>query len=70
MNVEPTDGLLDRHLGELRNTLVDSLLVADIAHELRSSPHAARLLLTLYTQLGTLQRVVRRTRRVLTRNVT
>jgi hypothetical protein len=69
MNVEPTAQQLDDHFFELRSALVDSLFVVNIAQELQSSPRAAQQLLNLYTQLGTLQGVVRHVRRALKRSI-
>jgi hypothetical protein len=67
MNVEPPDGVLDRRLGELRETLADTLIIVDVLRDLGPRPEAARLLPYLHTQLGTLQHVVRRVRRILAR---
>jgi hypothetical protein len=69
MNVEPTAGLLDRHLWELRDTFADTLIILDVIRDLGTRPEAARLLPHLYVQLTTVQQVVRRARRVLRRYV-
>jgi hypothetical protein len=69
MNVEPTNGLLDRHLWELRETFADTMIIIDVIRDLGPRPEAARLLPQLYIQLATVQQVVRRARRVLTRYV-
>jgi predicted ATPase len=70
MAVEPPDQPLDHCLFELRETLGDTLIITDVIRELRPSPDAARHLPNLYIQLGTLQRIVRRARRVLIRHIT
>jgi hypothetical protein len=69
MNAKSPNQLLDQFLLELRQTLADTFIVADIIHELGPSPEATRLLPSLYAQLGTLQRIVRRVRSVLKRYV-
>jgi hypothetical protein len=69
MNAQPTDRLLDPHLSKLRETFADTLIITDIIRGLESSPRADRLLPSLYTQLGTLQGVVRRARWVLKRAI-
>jgi hypothetical protein len=70
MAVEPSDQPLDRCLFEPRETLGDTLIITDVIRELRPSPEAARHVPNLYAQLGTLQRIVRRARRLLIRHIT
>jgi predicted ATPase len=70
MAVEPSDQPFDRCLFELRETLGDTLIITDVIRELRPSPDATRHVPNLYAQLGTLQHIVRRARRLLIRHIT
>jgi hypothetical protein len=68
MNAEPWNRPLDRFFLDLRQTLADTLIILDIIRELGPSPKGVRLLPNLYTQLGSLQRIVRLTRQLLKRS--
>ena len=65
MNAEPIKPPLDQALLQLRIVLANALTVADAIRALR--PRGDHLLPNLYTELSTLQHVVRRTRAVLRR---
>jgi hypothetical protein len=65
MNAEPITPELDRTLLQLRISLANALTVTDAIRALR--PRGDHLMPNLYTELGTLQRVVGRARAVLRR---
>ena len=65
MNAEPTEPPLDHALLQLRIVLANALTVTDAIRALRL--RGDHLLPSLYTELSTLQHVVRHTRAVLRR---
>jgi hypothetical protein len=65
MNTEPTTPELDRALLQLRMTLANALTVTDAIRALR--PRGDHLMPSLYSELGTLQRVVQHARSMLRR---
>jgi hypothetical protein len=62
MDTQPPNRPLGHILFDLRQNLAKSLIIADVIHELGPTPEAARLLPNLYTELATLQGVVRKAR--------
>ena len=65
MRAEPTEPPLDHAFFQLRIALANALTVTDAIRAIR--PRGNHLLPHLYTELGTLQRVVKRARAVLRR---